>query len=121
MKFPSLIGWALLGVAFFTAAAETVTHTVPGVGGMIVSAYDLWYTISPKSLVIARITIERNLHPIFWDPLLVTVLQLPAWLIFGVPGAAMAWFFRPPPGEGRGNRRGLHVPVRQAGGSRQGR
>jgi hypothetical protein len=96
MKFPSLIGWALLGVAFFTAAAETVTYSVPGVGGMIVSAYDLWYTISPKSLVIARINIERNLPPLFWDPLLVTVLQLPAWLIFGIPGAAMAWFFRPP-------------------------
>lgn len=95
MKFPSLIGWALLGVAFFSAAAETVTYNVSG-GGMIVSAYDLWYTLSPKSLVIARITIERDLYPLFWDPLLVTILQLPAWLIFGGPGAALAWFFRPP-------------------------
>ena len=96
MRIPSLLGWVLMGAAFIAAAAETVAHTVPGVGGPVISAYDLWYTFSPKSLVITRIIIERNVHSIFWDPLLVTVLQLPAWLILGGPGAALAWFFRPP-------------------------
>ena len=96
MRIPSLLGWFLMAAAFMAAAAETVAHTVPGVSGMVVSAYDLWYTLSPKGLVISRITIERDLHPLIWDPLLVTVLQLPAWLILGGPGAALAWYFRPP-------------------------
>ncbi len=96
MSFASLHGWALMWLAFIAAAAETVAHTVPGVGGLVISAYDLWYTFSPKSLVITRIIVERNVHAIIWDPLLVTVLQLPAWLLLGGPGAALAWFFRPP-------------------------
>ncbi len=85
-----------MGAAFIAAAAETVAHSVPGVGGMVISAYDLWYTVSPKSLVIARIIVERNAHAIVWDPLLVTVLQFPAWLLLGGPGAVLAWFFRTP-------------------------
>ena len=96
MRFASLLGWFLMVAAFIAAAAETVVHTVPGVGGLVISAYDLWYTISPKSLVIARIIVERDVHAIIWDPLLVTVLQFPAWLLIGGPGAALAWFFRPP-------------------------
>lgn len=96
MRIPSLLGWLLMGAAFIAAAAETVAHSVPGVGGLLISAYDLWYTFSPKGLVIARIMVERDVHPIIWDPLLITVLQFPAWLLLGGPGVALAWFFRPP-------------------------
>jgi hypothetical protein len=30
-----------------------------------------------------------------WDPLVVGVLAAPAWALSGVPGAALAWCFRP--------------------------
>ena len=95
MRIPSLLGWVLLGAAFIAAAAESVAHSVPGVDGPVISAYDLWYTLWPKGLVITRIIVERNVHAFFWDPLLVTLLQFPAWLLLGGPGAAMVWFFRP--------------------------
>ncbi len=96
MRIPSLLGWLLIGAAFIAAAAETAVHSVPGIGGPVISAFDLWYTLWPKSLVITRIVVERDVHAIIWDPLLVTVLQFPAWLLFGGPGVALAWFFRSP-------------------------
>ena len=96
MRFTSLLGWILIVAAFIAAAAETVAHTVPGVRGMVISAYDLWYTLWPKSLVITRIIVERDFHALIWDPLLVAVLQFPAWLLLGGPGVALAWYFRSP-------------------------
>ena len=61
MKFPSLLGWLLMGAAFIAAAAETVAHTVPGISGLVISAHDLWYTLSPKGLVIARIIVSKGI------------------------------------------------------------
>ena len=69
---------------------------MPGsVRRLIVSAYDLWYTLSPSSLIIFEIRVERILGFWVWDPLIVTILQLPAWLIFGAPGVVLLTFFRP--------------------------
>jgi len=95
MRLFFYLGISLLGLAFAAAAAETVSHAVPGGGrGVIVAAHDLWYTMWPKSLLITEIRVTR-MAPWLWDPVLVTLLKLPAWAIFGVPGGVLAWFTRP--------------------------
>jgi len=88
------LGWVLLIAAFAAAAAESTVRAQPGIGGIITSAHDLWYTIWPGSLVVAQIQIEKA-APILWDPILVAVLAVPAWVLLGVPGITLAWLFRP--------------------------
>ncbi len=88
-------GMILIAMGLLAAAVETGAHGLPGAGrGFFMSAFDLWYTMRPKSLLLFEIRIER-LVPWLWDPVLTTVLKLPAWAIFGVPGGAIVWFCHP--------------------------
>mgnify|MGYP003970654195 CR=1 FL=1 len=58
------------------------------------STYDLWYAMAPGHLVVSEIRIERFWMPL-WDPILVGILQIPAWLLAGVPGGVLTWYCRP--------------------------
>ena len=89
------LGWALMVLAFAAASAETLARALPGEQGVFLSAYDLWYAAWPGNLVVTQIRVEKFLHPWLWDPVMVTVLAPPAWALFGAPGLALAWFFRP--------------------------
>ncbi len=84
------LGWVLLVVAFAAASIESVISGP----GLFMSAHDLWYALSARSFTISQIRIER-LSPVLWDPVLVTILSVPAWSLCGVPGALLAWFCRP--------------------------
>lgn len=95
MRLFFYLGLSLLGLAFVAAAAETVSHAMPGgERHFIVAAHDLWYALWPKSLLITEIRIVR-VAPWLWDPVLVTLLKFPGWAVFGVPGAIIVWFTRP--------------------------
>ena len=86
MRYLFYCGMILIGLGLLSAALETAAHGYPGADlGLVVSAQDLWYTLRPKSLLIFEIRVER-LAPWLWDPVLKTILMLPAWAIFGVPG-----------------------------------
>jgi hypothetical protein len=90
------LGWVLLALAFLAGAAQVVPRALPGgTSGTVVSAYELWYAAWPGTLIATQIRVERLLHPWLWDPALVTLLKLPAWLLFGLPGGLLTWFFRP--------------------------
>jgi len=93
MKLLRYFGWALLVAAFGAAAAEVLVPPRPGTGSLFVPAYELWYTAWPGSLVGAQIRVER-LAPFLWDPVIVTLLHLPAWMLLGLPGALLAWVTR---------------------------
>ena len=88
------LGWVLLLAAFASGAAEAVVHAHPGWGGILTSAHDLWYTLWPGSLVVTQIRIEKVM-PALWDPIILTVLALPAWVLFGASGASLVWLYRP--------------------------
>jgi hypothetical protein len=96
MRMFFYIGVLLIGCGFMLAAAETAWHSMPGsVHGVIVPAHDLWYTLWPRSLIISEIRVERMFGAWAWDPVILTFLKLPAWLIFGAPGVALLITFRP--------------------------
>lgn len=88
------LGWFLLLAAFAAGAAETVVIANPGRGPGMVSAHDLWYTIWPGNRVITQIRVE-NLSPALWADVIRPLLNLPAWVLTGVPGAVLAWTCRP--------------------------
>ena len=81
----------MLALGLLLAAVETAAHGMAGAKqGFFMSAYDMWYTLRPKNLLIFEMRTER-LAPWLWDPVLRTILILPAWFIFGIPGGIMIW------------------------------
>jgi hypothetical protein len=47
---------------------------------------EIWFAIDPESLQLIQPAIERHLVPWLWDPVLITILLLPASLTFIVLG-----------------------------------
>jgi len=45
-----------------------------------------WYSIHAPSLNAAQAAIERYVAPFLWDPVITTLLFLPAWVVVGVLG-----------------------------------
>ncbi|MDX9861143.1 MAG: hypothetical protein RBS99_09515 [Rhodospirillales bacterium] len=88
------IGWLLLFAAALGAAAETAARLGPHAGGFLLTAYDVWYALAPGSLVVSKIRIEALLGPWAWDPLTTSVLAVPLWALFGLPGGLMLWLSR---------------------------
>lgn len=94
MRLGFYIGWLLLLAAFAAAAAETIARTLPGGAGWMLSAAELWQALWPGAYLIASIRIS-GMMPELWDPVILTFLSVPAWLLFGLPGVILAWMCRP--------------------------
>jgi hypothetical protein len=94
MRLGFYIGWLFLLVAFAAAAAETIARTLPGGSGWILSAAELWQALWPGAYLIALIRIS-GVMPELWDPVILTLLSIPAWLLLGFPGLILAWMCRP--------------------------
>ncbi len=45
----------------------------------------------PRSFALLQPAVERHLHPLVWDPFLLSVLLLPTFLVFGVLGLLLLW------------------------------
>lgn len=46
-----------------------------------------WFALHPASLNTAQAGIERHVAPFLWDPVITTILLLPAWVVVGGLGA----------------------------------
>jgi hypothetical protein len=46
---------------------------------------------APASLAAAQRAIQKNIHPVVWDPLLKSFLSVPAWASFGAIGVLLAY------------------------------
>jgi len=86
-----LFGWLLVVFAFVGLMAETAARAVGGATGIILSTRDVWSALWPDSLAATRIGVESLFGPLAWDPVLVGLLWLPIWALFGVPGALFVW------------------------------
>jgi len=53
-----------------------------------------WFKLHASSLNAAQAAIERHVHPLLWDPGIISLLQVPSWILFGVLGLALYWFGR---------------------------
>ena len=54
---------------------------------------DVWYAVHPTSLQLLQPAIERHIEPRvgqwLWDPVVLTILTAPAWLVLGIIGAVL--------------------------------
>ena len=83
------IGLALL------SAAVLVFDVAKGLSGAgllgFVSLGDLWARVNGASLNLVQAIVQRYLLPALWDPMLVTVLLVPAWPLLGGAAALFLW------------------------------
>ncbi len=41
-----------------------------------------WFAVSPESLNVAQALVQRYVFPVLWDPIIVTILTLPGFVVF---------------------------------------
>lgn len=81
-------GWVILAAVI--ALVNDVTHAYQtGAKMSFASLGKDWYALSPASLNQLQAGIERHVHPILWDPGILTLLRLPAFGVLGVFGIAL--------------------------------
>ena len=49
------------------------------------------YRLFPRSFTLLQPAVERHLHPLVWDPFLLSVFLLPTFLVFGLFGLLLLW------------------------------
>ena len=88
------VGLVLLGLALTAFIYDLVIASNNG-GYRAIAAGELWFRLHPTSLNLAQAVIQRYVWPGLWDPVIITILQWPAWSILGAPGAILAILFGP--------------------------
>jgi hypothetical protein len=53
-----------------------------------------WHQLDPASLNLVQALVQRYTFPFLWDPVLVTVLFAPSWLVFAILGALLFYIGR---------------------------
>lgn len=87
-----LIAGALVALvidATKSIAASRLTVTALG---------EAWFALAPSSLMAAQEFVQQSLEPSIgqwlWDPLIQTILLLPAWAVLGALGFLFTWLGR---------------------------
>ena len=86
-------GWLITAIALMAAGAEILASLEAGAYQGLAIGY-LWFKIDTGSLNVSQAVVQRYIHPSLWDPVIVTVLQWPAWITLGVLGPALSLVFR---------------------------
>ena len=99
MDVRHLAGWGLLVSA--SSLPPSSRRRGPGSASRSASSCrprELLSAYRPDLLRTAQEWIEGTLHWALWDPVLVTLLRLPAWAFLGIPGVYLVMRYRPPRG-----------------------
>ena len=80
----------LLATAFLVIAATAVSFELFELlrtsAWHPIMADQFWHNLHAESLDSIRIFVQREVHPALWDWVISPILQLPAWMVAGVPG-----------------------------------
>jgi hypothetical protein len=60
-----------------------------GQGFHLAAAGELWFRLSPGTLNLTQAVTQRYVLPELWDPVLLTLLLWPAFLVLAVPGLVL--------------------------------
>lgn len=87
-----LVGLVLIA-AMLAAIVVDATKSIAASSLTVTSLGQWWFTLDRDSLdqfrQFVQGTIDPNVGGWVWDPLVQTILSLPTWLVFGVPGALL--------------------------------
>lgn len=94
--FGRVLGWVLILAAVAVLGADALTALESG-DFVPRPAGQLWFQIDPGSLNLVQAGVQRYLAPSVWDPGVVSVLLLPAFVVLAVPGVLLALLCRSRP------------------------
>lgn len=94
-----IVGVGMLTGAFIAGVAEAVISRTASEYGWFISARDLWHELRPESLLMAQFLVKKHLAYWLWNPVIVGLLGIPAWLLLGGPGMVLVWKCSPRHGE----------------------
>ena len=88
-----VIGWIFV-VAAIAVLARDVYAWIDSGALAFAATGELWFTLHSGSLNLLQAITQRYIFPALWDPIFVTVLLWPAFLVIGIPGLILSYAFR---------------------------
>ncbi len=79
------LAWILLIVATIALVGDLTRSSSSG-AVVLTSTLVHWKAFAPQSLAAFTLFVQRTMHPLVWDPVLVRLLVLPTWLLLGALG-----------------------------------
>jgi len=93
MWFLRALGLVLMAAGFVSLVVDGV-KTIASAGLVITPLGQAWYDVHRASLNLIQALIERYAFPFLWDPVVVTLLFLPGWVVFTLLGAGLYYLGR---------------------------
>jgi hypothetical protein len=84
-----LAGMFLLIAVIF--AVNDATKALAGRGSGAITVHQTWSAVSLPTLKAVQSGVERYTQPVVWQWGVLSILQLPAWALFGTLGLALAY------------------------------
>ena len=89
----SLIGLWICALSLLALVLDGV-RSIAANAIVMKSLGETWFEISRESLNLVQAVIQRNVHPLIWDPVIQWILMAPAWLVAGVIGLFFVYLGR---------------------------
>jgi hypothetical protein len=93
MVFLRFFGLFLLATAFIALVVDGI-KSIAATGIVFTPLGQGWFSLHPPSINLVQAIIERYTLPFLWDPVFLTVLLAPVWLVFGVLGGLFLYIGR---------------------------
>jgi hypothetical protein len=84
-----LVGLLILAAGF----AWLVIDGTRSIAGSAISLTPVSSLFAGK-LPVVRDALTRGLHPLLWDPVAITLLRVPIWIVLGLAGLFLLWIAR---------------------------
>ncbi|MGE0845547.1 MAG: hypothetical protein AB7L41_04705 [Flavobacteriaceae bacterium] len=87
------LGFWILAAAFIGLIADGA-RSIAAAEFVTLPAGQVWYWIHAPSLNLVQAGLERSWAAFLWDPVLITLLKLPAFAVAGALGLLLLWLGR---------------------------
>lgn len=82
------VGWLLILAALAAAVRDGFAWLDTGQWSSVPFG-QVWFDLHKDSLLLLQPALERHVSPFLWDPVMTTILEAPAWVVFGLPGIVL--------------------------------
>ena len=89
-----IIGIWFLLVAMVALTVDGTQSLATSDGWVATPLGQHWFQLHAASLNTFQAAVERHVHPYLWDPMLINLLQIPTWMLFGGLGLLIYWLGR---------------------------
>lgn len=84
-----LAGWAVL-VAIIALISDATPALLADTPFQATPLGKHWFDLSPTTLTLAQSTTQRYISPWLWDPVIIALLKVPTFVVFGILGLLLA-------------------------------